>query len=612
MPLTLDEAERALADLRRLPYGTARTAAAESLTRDIETAGPASKLPEALLDLIEAYTFSNEGLRSFVAFARLLRLLDENPDLFDSADTRNVYWEYKWVAADLPAFPEITAAQAEAFLEDMERRFALAGLGTRSVAMSAFRWAWNAGLPTADQALDAWLATPRDEYEDCAACTVGHQVDFFASTGRPTEALHRGVGQHGTCNLEPTRTLHALAVAHLDTGDATAALATYRAALAAFDDTDSDFAACRGQGFQVLARTGQITRALADLKGDYQGLLTSASSPLGRLRFLIGVLAGLSANLDQPDLPTRFDVEGMSDLQGLHTWVHWEANDLARDFDTRVDGTFYADQIAQALTARRVAALTEPEADAGLTAPAQSAGAVVDERPASSAPLPAAGTTAVAATADHAELARIAEEGGFLAEAGRHWAELAHEAQLTGDDAAAHRSFATAVPRLLAGDAAPALTARVIVAWAPTAARLDETDEILSQLDSALVGTVEATDPEVVRARADLLDTRARILASTRPELHTDIVSAASEAAELYARTGRIGDAAHSFWLAGRVQRDRGATTDAIWSLESAIEGFQHSRDRERRALVAGELIELFRATGQADRADALTATLLG
>lgn len=213
MPLTPADAEHALAEIRRMPYGTARTAAAETLTREIEATGPASTLPEALLDLVEAYTFSSEGLRAFVTFARLLRLHDEHPESFTEGDTRNLYWEYKWVAADLPVFPEITVAQAQAFLDDMHRRFALAGLGTRSVSMSAFRWAWQAGLPHADRALEEWLATPRDEYEDCAACTVGHQVDFFTSTGRPEEALHRGLGQHGTCNLEPTRTLHALALA---------------------------------------------------------------------------------------------------------------------------------------------------------------------------------------------------------------------------------------------------------------------------------------------------------------------------------------------------------------------------------------------------------------
>lgn len=367
----------------------------------------------------------------------------------------------------------------------------------------------------------------------------------------------------------------------------------------------------------MLARTDQISRALADLKEEYQGLLTKASSPLGRLRFLIGVLAGLSANLDQPDIPTRLDVEGITDLQGLHTWVHREAKALAQLFDARAGTAHYADEIARALTARRVAlpaggvpSWTAMGATADVGEPATASGGESGASPTTGDPA----ADPIGALAPHDELARVAEEGGFLADAGRHWAEAAHEAQLAGDDASAHARYATAVPRLLVGDAPLALVARVIAAWAPTAARLDQTDDILCDLSSALTAStaILGEDQELARVRADLLDTRARILASTRPDLHDDIVRDAVASAELYAQAERIADAAHSFWLAGRIQRDNDRATEAIWSLESAVEGFRLARDREHRALVAGELIELLRATGQPDRADALTATLIG
>ena len=74
-----------------------------------------------------------------------LRLWDQSPELFDAADRRNLFWEFKWIAADLADFPQISPEQAEAFLADMQRRFELAGNGLSSVRVSRFLWAWWTG-----------------------------------------------------------------------------------------------------------------------------------------------------------------------------------------------------------------------------------------------------------------------------------------------------------------------------------------------------------------------------------------------------------------------------------------------------------------------------------
>ena len=79
-----------------------------------------------------------------------------------------------------------------------------------------------------------------------------------------------------------------------------------------------------------------------------------------------------------------------------------------------------------------------------------------------------------------------------------------------------------------------------------------------------------------------------------------------------YAQLGLIADAAHAFWLAGKVQRELGRTGDAIWSLESAFEGFTVARAKQQRADAASELIELLRQAGQIERADEIAAGLIG
>ncbi|QIM18308.1 hypothetical protein G7066_05960 [Leucobacter coleopterorum] len=261
--------QRELNDIRRMPYGTARTSASEAITRRIETEGPKELLAEALLDLVEAYSFSDQGVKSFSAFARTLRLWDESPELFDEGDERNLFWEFKWVAGDLAEYPQISLAQAVAFLDDMERRFELAGHGVSSVRMSRFRWAWHTGHPDTDAFRLEWITGLRDEFEDCRACTIGQQVDYFTAAERYDEAVKLGLTQDSSCNIEPTRTWYGIALAALLSGDPDLALTMHKRALATDDGGPTEFASARGYGFETLARGGRLEQALRLLRNDY-------------------------------------------------------------------------------------------------------------------------------------------------------------------------------------------------------------------------------------------------------------------------------------------------------------------------------------------------------
>lgn len=623
---------RTLLDIRQMPYGTARIAAAEAVTRRIEADGPRERLAEALLDLVEAYTFANEGAKSFVAFARLLRLWDTTPELFDAADERNLFWEFKWVAGDLGDFAEITIEQGEAFLADMRRRFDLAGKGPSSVAMSEFRWAWHAGLSTMEQARLTWLTTPRDDFDDCVSCTIGQQVDYFTENARFDEAVQLGRQQTETCNLEPTRTLHALALALLHVGEPVESAATYRRALATLDTSDSDFAPARGQGFELLARGGQLERALRALREDYPQLLVAASTEMFRMRFLISVLGGLSANLDAADTPTGLRNIDAPTLGQLHEWVHREVVALGERFDRRGRTDYYARLIAVALSAKKSAVTLDLDVRAAVPASVQEGAAVTvadaDVSSFAQAEALAAAGDDIAASACYADAAEAAQAAGLLEQAGIAWAESARCAQTAGDDATAHERYAWAVPRLRAAGADDALVARVLVAWAPTAARLDDVDRVLELVEAGIARAVDSDTSDlseqlaaaraahVAGARSDLLDVFARLIASTAPQDRREgrdaasAVRAAITAGETYAQHGRIPDAAHAFWLAGRIQRETGDTEGALWSLESAVEGFTIAKDRSARYEAAGEFIELLRATGQSARADDLVASL--
>ncbi len=646
--------ERELRDIRNMPYGTARISAAEAITRRIEAEGPRGSLPEALLDLVEAYTFAGEGAKSFVAFARTLRLWDESPELFDEGDERNLFWEFKWVAGDLPDYPQVRAEQAEAFLADMERRFDLAGHGLSSVRMSRFRWAWHAGRPDAEEQRLAWITGLRDEFEDCRACTIGQQVDFFTETGRHAEAVELGLTQDSKCNLEPARTYHSLALSALLNGDPELAERSFQQAMATVEggrDGSDGLDTEHGQGFEMLARGGRLERALRKLRNDYPGLLTKGSTPLFHLRFLLGVLAGLSANLDRGSTETGLQRPEWATLAELHAWVLTEAEPIARRIDERNGTDMYARLLERALAATRaeqqlpeISLEFAADLSASVSGPGSGAGPSSDERiPAGtggdavsdtgSAGFQRAEELALrkdfgAAARAYADAAEALEQEGWMERAGLAYAEAAQCAALAGEEEAAHTLFGAAVPRMRSGGADDEAMTAVLGAWAPVAARMADpeaqlraTAEELERYDgfdpSGLSEELaERRRAEWSRRRAQLRDTLARSIAAADPARRMPpfsierAISEAGLAGEEFAQLGLVFDAAHAFWAAGRAQREIGDTAGAIWSLESAFEGFGAVRRREDRANAAGELIELLRETGQADRAEEIVAQL--
>lgn len=628
-----------------MPYGVARTSAAEAMTRRIETDGPLGLLPEALLDLIEAYTFNNDGAKSFVVFARVLRLWDESPDLFDAGDEFNLFWEFKWVAADLPDYPQITHEQARAFLDDMTRRFELAGHGISSVRMCRFLWAWHTGNGDAERDRLAWTTGLRDDLEDCPACTIGQQVGFFTESGRHEEAVRLALTQRDSCNLEPARTRYALALSALLSGDPDAAAQAHARAIASDDGQSRDIGSSRGQAFEMLARGGQLPRALRTLRNDYAELLHHGSTPLARLRFLFGVLAGLTANLSGPEaqLDTGFREEQLRTVSSLQAWVRTEAEALVTVYDTRNGNDYYARQLDRALQATLVSPglpasmlvgqLTQPEHSPASVAPreAQAAAEAHGDDIFDRAEVLAASHRYGDAARAYVEAAGALEQEGWIERSGLARAEAAQCAVLDSDDEAAHALFASALPLLRSGGADLVTVAAVLTAWAPTAARMDDplpqihaTVGALDAVQARLTDTsaersealVERDLAESKRLRAQLSDTLARAIASADPVQLPDrfnritAITTSRAAAEEFAELGLYADAAHAFWLSGRVQRELGDVNGAIWSYESAFEGFSAAHAPSERAEVAGELIELLRGSGMSEHADKIVNEL--
>lgn len=660
--ITFDE----LQTNHRMPFGRARTAASRATARTAEGEGPAELLPLALEEYIQATVFADQDEPAFAPFSRLLRLWDDHQELFDDGTRHSLFWQFKWVGNQLADYPQISRPQAEEFLDDMERRFRLEGLGMSAVASTRFYWLRDTGSDGAEEARLEWTSTPRDEMSDCAACTIGEQVEHLLDRGRYEEAVKLGLSQTGRCAEEPTRTHHLTALAALRAGDAQVAADQYRLALASLGE-DTVLPGCRGAAFELLATGGLLSRALRDLRGrDMRYLEGRDLDPLCRLSFLTGLLAGLSASLDRGETPTGLERPGWATVAELHDWARTTACHLAEQFDRRNGNTWCSRRVDDALGTRPSGLTLDLGVPAGLGADDgdPSAPSPTSALPTGSEPdAPGAGAPqpedpdvlfgraeSLAGSEDFPAASPIyfRAAGGFRARArldaaGLTLAEAAQCAARAGDRDRAARLFDDAVPLLEAGGARDTILAQVLSAWTVVAA--DAEDGTAGRLLAAcrrLMGRLDdrardnaadvtadqsesddrpESDDLAARRRsaAEFLHAFARgVLARAMSDAATDDEQserAAEEfrqAAQECAAGGHIPDAAVAFWSAGRVERRRRDTTSAIYCLESAFEAWEIQHDLEQQAKVADDLLPILDDAGLAERSEALVRRLQG
>lgn len=664
MTRSVDQVNAALYDVRRMPYGLARSTAAAAELERVEAEGPDAARAYALFVLVESYVWGGEVTKAYLPFTKMLRWWDEHPEHFDAEDTHSLFWSFKWMVGHLMEFPDVPAAQIERTLDDMARRYALAGNGTNAVALERFEWARERGATDVEDAYRAWVATPRDDYSQCEACEPGDRAAYLFETGRHDEGVRllEGVLQGSpSCATEPGDMLSHLQLAYVEVGDAEAAARTHRRGLRHLD-TGVTMTGPKGRHVEFLARTGNASRALRMLV-EHQAFLTEADSPGDRLGFLtsVSVATGI-LRADHGDAPLALRDVPATTVAELDAWVRAEAAALAQSFDAR-NGTTAASERLRAAWERGARTLPVDLAVLSVDAPvvtpqpaaaegtaggpsdlpaelAPEASAVADGTPAETAdePTDADGLLALAddvAGDDPVRAARLLrrassllESSGHLDRAGFALAEAAQLAALEGDDEGAAPAFLHALALLRAGGVAPRFVGQVVRAYARLEAgrgdvtgALGQVERTLDDLAAASEGTSDGSAPRTAelverdaaadaRERRDLDDTRARLLA-TAGDLDA-AATLAESVAEEFARAGDVRDAAHAFWLAGRSRCEAGKDTDAVELLESAMEGFAIVHDAESRAMVGNEMVAALRRLGRDDEAAAVGTGLSG
>ena len=522
--MTREEIERGLADNRGLPNGAARNAHAEALSSAAEAHGDKPLFREALDNLITAYLYSSESNKMLVPFARLLQEYDKDPGAFSHWDAHSLFWQFKWVASAISCSPEIPLESATGWLDEMERRYRLAGYSERPVRESEL---WLADLTGDDdraaRAFTRWLAAERDDMSDCHACELNGQGQYAVRSGDDARALELWrpvLDGERTCAEEPHRLLGKSLLPLLRLGRADEARSHHLRGYRMARGNDSLLPTV-GKHIEFCALTGNESRGL-EILAEHAVHVAPLTNVNDQMTFHGGILVLLRRlkELGHGQSPA-ISYEGVPrTVSELYDVLYAGAFDIARRFDARNGTTRTSDRFLARIRQEPLVEVLPLGVRSTPLAPAAPVAAAVSGAEMSGAAASGSGSGS-GDFGDLVERARQARAQGHPA-TDALWEEVAVRAAAEGcddpllaADIADHRALAAA--RSGAGDAAGLLAsardgfralgeeARAALAelrLATLAAHQEAPAEEIRELLAVAARSAEALDPaEPLRAR---------------------------------------------------------------------------------------------------------------
>ncbi|MEU9162925.1 tetratricopeptide repeat protein [Streptomyces sp. NPDC048424] len=346
--LTREEIVRGLAENREAPNGAARNAHAEALAGAAEANGDRPLFREALDNLINAYLYSSESSKMLVPFARLLQEYDKDPGAFGEWDAHSLFWQFKWVASAISDSPGIPLESAVGWLDEMERRYKIAGYSERPVREAELWLAHAIGDDErAERAFRRWLAAERDDMSDCQACELNGQGQYAVVQGKDAEALELWkpvLTGDLVCAEEPHRVLATSLLPLLRLGRADEARSNHVRGYRMARGNESLLPSV-GRHIEFCALTGNESRGL-EILAEHAAHVAPLANLDDRLAFHGGILV-LLRRLEElghgrsPAVPYEGSPRTVSELYGV---LHAGCLDIARQFDARNGTTRVSDR----------------------------------------------------------------------------------------------------------------------------------------------------------------------------------------------------------------------------------------------------------------------------
>ncbi|HEX8068997.1 MAG TPA: hypothetical protein VF546_03535 [Pyrinomonadaceae bacterium] len=344
-----------------LEPGETQTALVEEAVRLADTYGTIREQLETREELIHAGTFGGAYDKALVAYSWCLAQYDRHPHASSLVDTYKLLWRYKWIMANIAGFPQVTRAQLDEMLADMERRYRAAGYGLRPVWSARYRVAKVCGdRELAFEAYNTMRAMSRDLLSDCAACDLDEQVTFHIWSGKHAQALslaERLLSGGLRCATVPQRTYARVLwpLFRLGRYDDAAYyhLKGYRLITGSRDWVDE-----YADHMLFLALTDNLDRAVALFARHLRFALKAVNQKdkflfLRAAWFLCARLAAKGRATLKLRLPRAFPAyerTGLYETARLAAWLEAETRAIAARFDERDGNDYYTQLVAEVAT----------------------------------------------------------------------------------------------------------------------------------------------------------------------------------------------------------------------------------------------------------------------
>ncbi len=345
-----------LSDAQQMPYGGAQVAAVEEIIRHADAQSLQQVQYAARILAIRAYNYGAEPAKSFVMFSWCLAAYDRG-----EADTRfnhTLYWYFKWMVSHMTKFPEVPLERTYAVLDEMERRYRLAGHTMNPVHQHRWMVAHHIGdAAGAEEQYRLWSAAPRGGMSDCVGCEPTSKVSHLQQCGRDEEAVALAVQVLGgklSCEEQPQAILTELLLPYLRTGRLDEAADAHRRAYRAIQ-TDRSETSSVAEHIVFCARSGNEARGL-ELVERHLGWLEAAPHPYAEMN-LAAAAALLLRRITESgrgDLPVRRG-GAETPAAALADELAVRALGVAERFDTRNGTSHQGDQVRQTLAAEPIA-----------------------------------------------------------------------------------------------------------------------------------------------------------------------------------------------------------------------------------------------------------------
>ncbi len=271
-------------------------------------------------------------------------------------DAYQLLWTYKWVVGIMAELLAIRAEIVEQAIDDLERRYTLAGLSTAAAVQLRF----EVGLvmkrrEQLPELFEAWQRNESGAGSDCPACRRDKRVQYFAAIGDDERVVTESQPLlDGTlrCTEIPRLSYPQTLLALLRTRGVAEADEACRRGLALLGDSER-VSGNIGVYLAYLGVRGRIGEGGAILTTWLRRVLLTRVD-LARYDFYRGAASLFRAaearrtgvlHLTLPPAWEAYEPDGLYEVGRLRAWFEHQTEDLARRFDERHGNSGCRDQL---------------------------------------------------------------------------------------------------------------------------------------------------------------------------------------------------------------------------------------------------------------------------